>query len=81
VRWDDLDGATEGLVCLAGGGGGRPLAAAVRGHDAGAVRDCVGRLKALFGKDLYLDLQRHLDPGEERFNRALLAVAGSTAFP
>src|SRR6185295_1797170 len=69
--WDDLDGRTDGLICLAGGADG-PLAAALRSN---TVEATVARLQGLFPRRLAIDLQRHLDPAEERLNRALMAVA------
>src|SRR5205823_10419006 len=35
----------------------------------------LAHLQALFPNRLYIDLQRHLDPDEERFNRALIDLA------
>jgi len=63
--WDDLEDRTAGLICLAGGATG-PLARAA------AV---LPRLQRLFPGRLYIDLQRHLDPRQERFNRFLVDLA------
>ena len=68
TRWEDLDGYTDGLICLAGGVSG-PLAGPP------GLDGTVAQLQCLFPDRLYIDLQRHLDPGEERVNRALMAVA------
>ncbi|MGH7786267.1 MAG: error-prone DNA polymerase [Candidatus Binatia bacterium] len=76
ATWDDLDGHTDGLICLAGGADG-PLAAGLRSDLASAVT----RLQRLFPDRLYLDLQRHLDPAEERLNRQLAAVAAQHGIP
>jgi error-prone DNA polymerase len=90
ATWDDLDGHTEGLVCLAGGADG-PLAAVLwnppvsplgkGGTEGGCVDGVVCRLQALFGDRLYIDVQRHLDPAEERLNRSLLAIAERHRIP
>ncbi len=74
AAWSDLEGRTEGLICLAGGGDG-PLASAVGRRDDATAGAVLRRLQSLFPGRLYIDLQRHLDPEEERFNRALLALA------
>src|SRR6266851_4080459 len=73
VTLDDLERFGAGMICL-GGGALSPLARMlVRGEDPRALCDC---LHAIFGRsNFYLDLQRHLDPGEERLNRKLIALA------
>ena len=51
----------------------------VRGDDP---RDLSRRLGGIFGAaNLYIDLQRHLDAGEERLNRKLAALAGAMRIP
>src|SRR5208283_180438 len=41
-----------------------------------------GRLGGIFGaENFYIDLQRHLDAGEERLNRKLAALAGAARIP
>jgi error-prone DNA polymerase len=77
AHWDDFEARTDGLICLAGGGNG-PLAAALR---TGSVNAMVSRLHRLFPRRLAIDLQRHLDPDEERTNRALMAVAERYRIP
>ncbi len=74
ATWDDLEGATDGLICLAGGFEG-PLFAAFRGGSGEAIRACVDRLQKLFPGRLYFDLQRHLDAEEERWNGIVVDVA------
>jgi error-prone DNA polymerase len=41
----------------------------------------VARLQRLFGSRLYIDVQRHLDPEEERFNRTLVDIARHYRIP
>ena len=77
VTWGDFDGHTDGLICLAGGTTG-PLAAALQTH---TVETTVARLQCLFPDQLYIDLQHHLDPDEERLNGALAAVAARFRIP
>ena len=51
----------------------------VRGEDP---RELSGRLAGIFGAgNFYIDLQRHLDAGEERLNRKLAALAGAAHIP
>jgi error-prone DNA polymerase len=75
TTWEDFEGQTDGLICLAGGADG-PLAAALRNpRTLEPLNPLLTRLQRLFPNRLYIDLQRHLDPEEERLNRALIAVA------
>lgn len=69
--WDDLDGRSDGLLCLAGGSSG-PLARAP---------DLLPRLQRLFAGRVYVDLQRHLDPAQERRNRRLVDLARHHRLP
>jgi error-prone DNA polymerase len=107
VTWEDFEGRTDGLICLAGGSEG-PVALALRAEKAVtllggyAVRGAesvsnrrsdpltansltasslLQRLRDLFPSRLYLDIQRHLDPDEERTNRVLIAVAERHGVP
>jgi len=96
ATWDDLEGRTDGLICLAGGAEGAIAQAikGVRGLGGYAVREerrealtansldeMVARLQRLFPHRLYIDIQRHLDPDEERLNRALIDVARHFRIP
>ncbi|MGO9686176.1 MAG: error-prone DNA polymerase [Beijerinckiaceae bacterium] len=75
----DLERYGHGMICL-GGGAMSPLSRMlVRGEDPRPLCD---RLEGIFGrKNLYLDLQRHLDPDEERLNRKLAALADVARLP
>jgi error-prone DNA polymerase len=79
VSLDDLEPFGAGLICLAGGVYS-PLS---RMLTAGAdPRPLCDRLRAIFGaNNFYIDLQRHLDAGEERLNRKLAALADATEIP
>jgi error-prone DNA polymerase len=96
VTWEDLEGNTEGLICLYRPGGDLLQVArllgcyVVRQEERNLTTNNVTtsnlgmgmeRLKHLFPNRLYLDLQRHLDPEEERLNRVLLAVAERHRIP
>jgi error-prone DNA polymerase len=80
VSFDDLVPHVEGLFCLAGGVDG-PLAEAADRRDAERARTTIGKLRRLFGERLAIDLQRHLDPAEERRNRFLVDLAKSAGIP
>ena len=75
AAWEDFEGCTDGLICLAGGAEG-PLRRTGPG-----VAAAVARLQRLFPGRLYIDVQRHLDPEEERFNRTLIAIADRFHIP
>jgi error-prone DNA polymerase len=75
----DLERFGAGMICLAGGGRSPLARRLMRGEDP---RPLLERLGAIFGRgNLFIDLQRHLDPDEERLNRKLLALAGTGHIP
>jgi len=79
VTLDDLERFGNGLICLAGGALSPLSRMLTRGEDPRAL--CI-RLKAIFGHDnLFIDLQRHLDPDQERLNRKLIALAERAKIP
>ena len=76
---DDLERFGARMICLAGGVRSPLARMLVRGEDP---RPLLERLGAIFGRgNLYIDLQRHLDPDEERLNRKLLALAAAGHIP
>jgi error-prone DNA polymerase len=72
ITLNDLERYGRGMICL-GGGARSPLSRILtRGDDP---RLLCNRLKSIFGaENFYIDLQRHLDPDEERLNRKLIAL-------
>jgi error-prone DNA polymerase len=90
ATWDDLEGHTDGLICLAGRADG-PIAEGGRVLREYGVREepltpnpleeMLGRLRRLFPNRLYIDIQRHLDPDEERINRVLIDLARHCHIP
>ncbi len=75
AQWEDLEGHTEGLICLARG-------LLVPAWRAGSSPEpLLSRLRQWFPNRLYIELQRHLDPVEERDNEALLAMARAFGIP
>jgi error-prone DNA polymerase len=75
----DLERFGEGMICL-GGGALSPLSRMLtRGEDPHTLG---AALSAIFGRgNFYIDLQRHLDPDEERLNRKLAAFARAAYLP
>jgi error-prone DNA polymerase len=79
ITLDDLERYGAGLICLAGGAASPLARRLVRGADPRPLCD---RLSAIFGpNNLFIDLQRHLDPDQERLNRKLLAMADACRLP
>jgi error-prone DNA polymerase len=79
VTLDDLERFGAGMICLAGGVYSPLSRLLMRGEDPRALCD---RLSAIFGREnLFIDLQRHFDPDEERLNRKLMALAESARVP
>ena len=64
----------EGVIALTGGPKG-PLDRALAGGQIELAEERLKRLKALFGDRLYIELQRHDLPEEERVEPALLDLA------
>ncbi|HEY6990466.1 MAG TPA: PHP domain-containing protein [Bryobacteraceae bacterium] len=78
ATFDDLAEFAEGLICLTGGEEG-PLAHTLRHGRAATIFD---RLLAIYGRDnVFVELQRHLDPEEEKRNQAAVAFARSWKLP
>jgi len=79
ISFDDLDRFGSGLICLAGGAMSPLTHRLSRGDDPLPVCD---RLRSIFGdSNFFIDLQRHLDPGEERTNRKLADLADKARVP
>jgi error-prone DNA polymerase len=75
----DLERYGQGLICLAGGAHSPLTRALLRGNNPAALAQ---RLKTIFGStNLFIDLQRHLDPNEERLNRKLITFAEALRIP
>ncbi len=79
IALDDLERYGAGLICLAGGVRSPLSRLLLRGEDP---RPLLERLSAILGRgNLFIDLQRHLDPDEERLNRKLMALAEAAHLP
>src|SRR5438128_36018 len=79
VTLDDLQQFGNGMVCLAGSKTSPLARSLTQGQDP---RRLCERLATIFGGgNLYVDLQRHLDPDEERLNHKLVALAKVCRIP
>ena len=77
---DELEEHARGLVCLAGGERGL-LLEAFRSGDELAVLRTGRRLHGIFGPDLWVDVQRSVEPCVERRTRVLRDVAARLRLP
>jgi len=79
VSFEDLERLGRGMIALAGSATS-PLAHLLARHED--PRPLCERLRRIFGPDnLFIDLQRHFDPEEERLNRKLIALAETNRIP
>src|SRR5690349_19920757 len=81
AQFEELEEYAAGLVCLTGDEHG-PLAAALRqgGKDAGRLM--LTRLLSTFGpRNVYVELQRHLERGQEARNHAAVDLARELKLP
>ena len=78
---NELAEHAQGLVCLTGGEEGALASSLMQGEEKKA-RQNIEKLLAIFGKqNVYMELQRHFDPAEERRNQAAVQLARSLAIP
>src|SRR5258708_28400934 len=71
----------EGLVCLTGGAEG-VLAASLSNSGYDEARKNIEKLTGLFGKrNVYVEVQRHCDPIEERRNQAADRLSETLGLP
>ncbi|MCS6779040.1 MAG: DNA polymerase III subunit alpha [Geminicoccaceae bacterium] len=80
IRLEQLADRAEGLVALTGGPEG-PLAAALARGELDQAARLLDRLAAAFGDRLYVELQRHGLPEEERIEDALVELAYAKGLP
>jgi len=74
LRLEDLDGRTDGLVALSGGRNGIVEKALLR-RDTDAAVALGARLRDLFPRRFYLELQHHARPEDPALIRALVRLA------
>jgi error-prone DNA polymerase len=78
---EELQGNTNGLICLTGDEQG-PLAIALRKGGASAGREVLHKLTSLFGRgSVYVELQRHSSRVQESRNQAAVELARELHLP
>src|SRR3954447_10352141 len=80
IKFDWLDGETEGLIALTGGPDG-PVSLALAGGLAELAASRCERLANLFGDRLYVELQRHNVDRERRIESGLIDIAYAKGLP
>jgi len=79
--WELLDQHSEGLIATTGCLGGQVLQSLLQGDFDGAVQRA-GRLQDIFGRDnLFIELQDHGIPEQQRTNPQLLEIAKKIGAP
>jgi DNA polymerase-3 subunit alpha len=80
VRLSDLEGHTEGLICLTGAGEGA-LARLLAQGQGDAAELYADHLQDLFGNRLYIEIARTDDPVEDASEAALIDLAYARDLP
>ena len=81
ITLDELEAHARGLVCLTGGRHG-PLADSIARGDREAAGRILDRLAGIFGRDgCFVEVQRHLDRGQERDLARLVRLAEAARLP
>src|SRR5262249_12169581 len=80
VSLRDVEAHAGGLLCLAGSGAS-PLTVALRRGDRAAALALGDRLRSVFARRLWIDVQRSCDRAVERRTRALTDLAGALRVP
>jgi DNA polymerase-3 subunit alpha len=80
VSLADLDGYSDGLICLSGAGEGALARLLAAGRDEASGRYC-DQLQRLFGDRLYIEIARSGDPIEEASEDALIELAYARDLP
>jgi DNA polymerase-3 subunit alpha len=80
VGFEALEGRTDGLIALTGGGEGA-LARLIAAEQQNAAEDVVRRLEALFPGRLYIEISRRSDPVEEAAEQGLIELAYERGLP
>lgn len=81
VNWDELEEFSEGLIVLTGDAEG-PIRKAIARNDHNGALSYAQRLIDSFGhKNVYMEVQRHLQRGEEYTNDKLFDLADVLKLP
>lgn len=74
IDWEKLGARSKGLICLSGGVKG-PVGQYLLHNQPKQAEEVTKRLKKIFGDRLYIELQRHNVPDEDRIEEALIDLA------
>jgi len=81
ILWPELEEFHEGLIALTGDSEG-PLYSALYRADRHRAAGILGKITGAFGRDhVYVELQRHRVPNEERITEGLKELAESHGLP
>jgi DNA polymerase-3 subunit alpha len=80
VKIESLAARSDGIIALTGGPDG-PIDTALRDGRPEIARTRLERLKAIYGRWLYVEVQRHGSPAEEQVEPDLLALAYALELP
>jgi DNA polymerase III subunit alpha len=80
VSWAKLSACAEGLICLSGGPDGPINEALVQAQASLALQQAL-QLKALFGDNFYIELQRHSMENERSAEQGLIDIAYAQDIP
>ena len=81
VKFAELQHHAEGLICLTGDETG-PLARALTQGGSPVARRFLQQLSEIFGREnIYVELQRHADRGQETRNQAAISLAHDLQLP
>ncbi|HEY0901493.1 MAG TPA: DNA polymerase III subunit alpha, partial [Micavibrio sp.] len=74
IDWDKLEKWSAGLICLSGGLKG-PIGQYLLHNQPKQAEEVTKRLKKMFGDRLYIEIQRHNTPEEDRIEDGLVELA------
>lgn len=74
ASWDDLKGLSEGLICLTGGKQG-PVSQFLLNNQKADAEKILKQMKTIFADRLYVEIQRHFDPEQDRIEEDLIDFA------
>ena len=80
LDWSQLEGKTQGLICLTGGEEGALVQRVLKGKGE-VAKDWLQQMQTLFPDRLYIEIQRHGTEGEQEAEPKLLALAQQLKLP
>ena len=80
ISFELLEQYNEGVICATACAGG-PVSQCILKDDESAAYFMTNRLKAIFGKDLYLEMQPTREVWQQKINKAMINVSQVTGVP